>query len=219
MGKLLTGIGNNREIRSFYDKWSDTYDESLNQWNYKAPRQSALILKRYIKNNPKYLLDLACGTGLFAQEIGKIFPNIICDGTDISKKIINISLQKNLYRNLFLSSFEKNIKSNDDYNVVSLIGGMTYCKNYQLLFELVYNYLKNRGYFIFTHRIDIWEKLNFDDLLKFNENKFEIIYISKPLKYLPENKDFGNKVKIKIVLLSKKKRAKTVSTKFQFPSS
>ena len=219
MGKLLTGIGNSREIRSFYDKWSDTYDESLNQWNYKAPRQSALILKRYIKNNPKYLLDLACGTGLFAQEIGKIFPNIICDGTDISKKIINISLQKNLYRNLYLSSFEKNIKSNDDYNVVSLIGGMTYCKNYQLLFELVYNYLKNRGYFIFTHRIDIWEKLNFDDLLKFNENKFEIIYISKPLKYLPENKDFGNKVKIKIVLLSKKKRAKTVSTKFQFPSS
>jgi len=219
MGKLLTGIGNSREIRSFYDKWSDTYDESLNQWNYKAPRQSALILKRYIKNNPKYLLDLACGTGLFAQEIGKIFPNIICDGTDISKKIINISLQKNLYRNLYLSSFEKNIKSNDDYNVVSLIGGMTYCKNYQLLFELVYNYLKNRGYFIFTHRIDIWERLNFDDLLKFNENKFEIIYISKPLKYLPENKDFGNKVKIKIVLLSKKKRAKTVSTKFQFPSS
>jgi len=219
MGKLLTGIGNSREIRSFYDKWSDTYDESLNQWNYKAPRQSALILKRYIKNNPKYLLDLACGTGLFAQEIGKIFPNIICDGTDISKKIINISLQKNLYRNLYLSSFEKNIKSNDDYNVVSLIGGMTYCKNYQLLFELVYNYLKNRGYFIFTHRIDIWEKLNFDDLLKFNENKFEIIYISKPLKYLPENKDFGNKVKIKIVLLCKKKRAKTVSTKFQFPSS
>tara|TARA_B100001287_G_scaffold257939_1_gene243936 strand:+ start:54 stop:713 length:660 start_codon:yes stop_codon:yes gene_type:complete len=219
MGKLLTGIGNSREIRSFYDKWSDTYDESLNQWNYKAPRQSALILKRYIKNNPKYLLDLACGTGLFAQEIGKIFPNIICDGTDISKKIINISLQKNLYRNLYLSSFEKNIRSNDDYNVVSLIGGMTYCKNYQLLFELVYNYLKNRGYFIFTHRIDIWEKLNFDDLLKFNENKFEIIYISKPLKYLPENKDFGNKVKIKIVLLSKKKRAKTVSTKFQFPSS
>ena len=219
MGKLLTGIGNSREIRSFYDKWSDTYDESLNQWNYKAPRQSALILKRYIKNNPKYLLDLACGTGLFAQEIRKIFPNIICDGTDISKKIINISLQKNLYRNLYLSSFEKNIKSNDDYNVVSLIGGMTYCKNYQLLFELVYNYLKNRGYFIFTHRIDIWERLNFDDLLKFNENKFEIIYISKPLKYLPENKDFGNKVKIKIVLLSKKKRAKTVSTKFQFPSS
>ena len=35
----------------------------------------------------------------------------------------------------------------------------------------------------------------------------EVIYKSKPLKYLPENKDFGTKVKIRIILLSKKKRA------------
>ena len=38
MGKLLKGIGNSREIKNFYDKWSNTYDKSLNQWNYKAPR-------------------------------------------------------------------------------------------------------------------------------------------------------------------------------------
>jgi len=217
MGKLLKGIGNSREIKNFYDQWSDTYDKSLNEWNYKAPRQAALILKKYTKNKPKYLLDLACGTGLFAQEIIKIFPSIICDGTDISKKIINISLQKGIYRNLYLSSFEKNIESDVDYNVVSLIGGMTYCTDYQILFKNAYDYLKNRGYFIFTHRIDIWKKFNFDEFLIFNEDKFEIIYKSKPLNYLPNNKDFGSKVKIRITLL--KKRAKTVSTKFQFPSS
>ena len=206
MGKLLKGIGNSREIRSFYDEWSESYDKSLHEWNYKAPRQAALILKKYIKNRPKYLLDLACGTGLFAQEIRKTFPNIICDGTDISKKIINISLQKGLYRNLYLSSFEKNIKSDEDYNVVSLIGGMTYCTNYQLLFKHVYNYLKSKGYFIFTHRVDIWKKFNFDEFLKFNEDKFQIIYRSKPLKYLPENKDFGNKIKIRLILLGKKRK-------------
>jgi len=104
MGKLLKGIGNSREIKNFYDKWSNTYDKSLNQWNYKAPRQAALILKKFLENKPKYLLDLACGTGLFAQEIRKIFPTIICDGTDISKKIMNISLQKGLYRNFYLSN-------------------------------------------------------------------------------------------------------------------
>ena len=68
MGKLLKGIGNSREITSFYDKWSDTYDKSLNKWNYKAPRQAALILKRYTINKPKYLLDLACGTGLLLKK-------------------------------------------------------------------------------------------------------------------------------------------------------
>ena len=83
---------------------------------------------------------------------------------------------------------------------------MTYCANYQLLFKRVYNYLNSRGYFIFTHRIDIWEKFNFDEFLKLNDDKFEIIYKSKPVNYLPKNKDFGTKVRIRIVLLSKKRK-------------
>ena len=206
MGNLLKGLGNNREILNFYDNWSDKYDKTLNEWNYKAPKQAALILKKYSINKPKILLDLACGTGLFALEIRKVFPTIICDGSDISKKIMNISLQKNLYRNLFLSNFEKKIRSVDNYNVVSLIGGMTYCINYQSLFKHVYNYLKSKGYFIFTHRVDIWKKFNFDEFLKFNEDKFQIIHKSKPLKYLPENKDFGNKIKIRLILLGKKRK-------------
>ncbi len=43
MGKLLKGIGSIKEIRNYYDNWSNTYDFSLNKWNYKAPRQAALI--------------------------------------------------------------------------------------------------------------------------------------------------------------------------------
>ena len=183
MGNLLKGLGNNREILNFYDNWSDKYDKTLNEWNYKAPKQAALILKKYSINKPKILLDLACGTGLFALEIRKVFPTIICDGSDISKKIMNISLQKNLYRNLFLSNFEKKIRSVDNYNVVSLIGGMTYCINYQSLFKHVYNYLKDKGYFIFTHRIDVWKKYNFDKILKSNENNFKIIYKSRSLAF------------------------------------
>jgi len=207
MGKLLKGIGDRREIKNFYDNWSDKYDKSLSEWNYKAPKQAALILKKYSIRKPRFLLDLACGTGLFAQEIRKIYPTITCDGSDISKKIINISLQKGLYRNFYLSNFEKNIKSDNKYNVVSLIGGMTYCSNYQLLFNHVFNYLKNKGYFIFTHRVDIWERLDFDKSLKLNEDKFEITHKTKPLNYLPKNKDFGTKVKIRIILLRKRKRA------------
>ena len=206
MSKLLKGIGNSKEIKNFYDNWSNEYDKTLDDWDYKAPKQAALILKKYSIRKPSFLLDLACGTGLFAQEIRKIYPTITCDGTDISKKIINISLQKGLYRNLYLSSFEKNIKSEDDYNVVSLIGGMTYCTNYELLFKHVYKYLKNKGYFIFTHRVDVWERFNFDKFLKLIEDKFEITYKTKPLNYLPKNKDFGTKVKIRIVLLTKKRK-------------
>ena len=36
MGKLLKGIGNKEEIKNFYDTWSNEYDKTLNDWNYKA---------------------------------------------------------------------------------------------------------------------------------------------------------------------------------------
>ena len=109
---LLRGIGDTKKVEKFYDDWSKNYEQSLIDWNYKAPRQSVNILNKYIKIKPKYLLDLACGTGLFSEEYTKFYPQCICDGSDISKKIIDISKNKKIYRKLFKTSFEKKIKSN-----------------------------------------------------------------------------------------------------------
>ena len=87
--------------------------------------------------------------------------------------------------------------------MVSLIGAMTYCKNHQSLFKLVCYYLEKNGYFIFTQRVDLWRELNFDNILE-KLIDFESICISRPLNYLPNNKDFGSDIKIRIVLLKKK---------------
>ena len=203
MKSLRKGIGNRKDVESYYDDWSSSYNETLNKWNYKAPLQSASILKRYIKTKPKYLLDLACGTGLFVEKFLQLFPECICDGSDISKKILDISKKNGKYRNLYKKSFEKKIKIVNKYNIVSLIGAMTYCENHQLLFKLVSQYLTKNSYFIFTHRVDLWKDLKFDNILKSLIN-FELVYKSRSLNYLPKNKDFGSDVKIRIVLLKKK---------------
>ena len=202
MKSLLKGIGNTKQVEKFYDDWSKGYDQSLDNWNYKAPKQSAKILSKFINFKPNFLLDLACGTGLFVEEFSKLYPNCICHGSDISQKIINISKNKNIYKKLVKSSFEKNIKVKTKYNIVSLIGAMTYCQNHQLLFKLVSSYLKKKGFFIFTQRVDLWKEFNFDNLLKTN-SQFDLVYKSRPLNYLPQNKDFKSKVKIRIVLLKK----------------
>ena len=202
MSSLLKGIGNSLSVRKYYDSWSSEYDQSLHQWNYKAPKQSVKILNQYIKKRPNYLLDLACGTGLFAEELLKEFPNCICDGSDISSKILNISKNKKIYRKLFKSNFEKRITVKTKYNIVSLIGAMTYCQDYQKLFQNVSSYLADKGYFIFTHRVDLWEKFDFDKIIQDN-SLFRLLYKSRPLNYLPKNKDFSSKVKIRIVLLTK----------------
>ena len=202
MGKLLEGIGNSNEIKKFYDDWSYEYDSTLKKWNYKAPSLSSRILEKRVKKSPKYLLDLACGTGLFAEEVRKYFPKCICDGCDISGEIIKISKTKKIYRNLYKKSFEKKINSRNEYDLVSLIGAMTYCADHICLFNLVNDYLIKGGLFIFTQRTDLWDRFNFDNFID-SQKKFKKIYKSRPLNYLPLNKDFTSRIKIRIVLLKK----------------
>lgn len=202
MGKLLKGIGNVNEIKKFYDEWSDNYDSTLKKWNYKAPYHSCNILKTKVKTSPKYLLDLACGTGLFAEEVRSYFPECICDGCDISGEILKISKTKKIYRNLYKKSFEKKINSRNEYDLVSLIGAMTYCADHICLFNLVNDYLIKGGLFIFTQRTDLWDRFNFDNFID-SQKKFKKIYKSRPLNYLPLNKDFTSRIKIRIVLLKK----------------
>ena len=203
VGKLLKGIGNSKEIKKFYDDWSNTYDLTLKEWGYIAPSHSTRILKKKLIKKPKYLLDLACGTGLFVVKFKKIFHICICDGSDISKEILEISNSKGLYRNLYQTSFENKINLKNRYHLVSLIGAMTYCSNHNLLFKLVNSYLIKGGLFIFTQRIDLWDKLKFEDTIN-NLGNFKKIYKSRPINYLPKNKDFGQNIKIRIVVLQKK---------------
>jgi len=205
VGKLLKGIGNSKEIKKFYDDWSNTYDLTLKEWGYIAPSHSTRILKKKLTKKPKYLLDLACGTGLFVEKFKKIFPKCICDGSDISKEILEISNSKGLYRNLYQTSFENKINLKNRYDLVSLIGAMTYCSNHNLLFKLVNSYLIKGGLFIFTQRIDLWDKLKFEDIIN-NQGNFKNIYKSRPINYLPKNKDFGQEIKIRIIVLQKKYR-------------
>ena len=110
MKSLRKGIGNRKDVESYYDNWSSSYDKTLYKWDYKAPLQSVNILKEYIKTKPQFILDLACGTGLFIDKFLKAYPDCICDGSDISRKILDISKRNGKYRYLYKKSFENKIK-------------------------------------------------------------------------------------------------------------
>ena len=93
---LISGIGGHKETKIYYDNWSKDYDENLKNWNYDAPKKSIKKLRKYKYINPKKILDLACGTGLFGGELRKLYPNSKIDGMDISKKIL-IQAKKKKY--------------------------------------------------------------------------------------------------------------------------
>ena len=200
---LLSGIGDNKAIKKYYDNWSNDYDKTLNLWNYKAPINTANVLKENTKLIPKKILDLACGTGLFAQEIIKIYPKSIIDGCDISKKILIQAKKKNIYRKLFHTNFEQRINLSTKYDLVSCIGALTYVKDHLNFLFNVSKLTNSSGYFVFTHRYDLWKNQQFQKILKYQSEIWKVIFTSKPLLYLPKNKDFTNKIKIKIILLKK----------------
>ena len=100
-------------------------------------------------------------------------------------------------------SFEKKINYNLKFDLISLIGSMTYAKSFEKLFNNVFFNLKKGGFFIFSHRIDLWKKNNFDKILLNYSQNFKVIHKSRPILYLPLNIDFGNKIKVRIVLLQK----------------
>ena len=199
---LLNGIGNIDQTNKYYDDWSSSYDNTLYSWNYKAPKKTVLVIKSNIKSPITNILDLACGTGLFAEEIKKIYPNIIIDGIDISKRSIKEASNKKIYNNLLCRNFE-NIDKKKKYNLVSLIGAMTYCQDPKNFLLQIHNITKKNGYFIFTHRLDLWKKQDFSNLIISFSKKWKETYLSKPMVYLPKNKEFSNKIKIHICLLKK----------------
>ena len=202
---LINGIGNYEQTNKYYDNWSSSYDKTLLSWNYKIPFKASAVLKSYLDRSPKRLLDLACGTGLFAEEILKIFPNTIIDGIDISKKILIEAKSKNIYSKLICSNFDTNLSLKNKYNVISCIGAMTYTKDPIKLIKDVSKITHNNGFFIFSHRVDLWKKQKYSNILINLSKIWEIIYISRPLLYLPKNVDFNKTIKIKIALLKKKK--------------
>ena len=99
---LLSGIGNQKETRLYYDNWADKYDETLKTWNYRAPQKCAKILKQYTSIKSGLILDLACGTGLFGEEFLKVFDSFKIDGSDISSISLKIAHKKNIYSYIYL---------------------------------------------------------------------------------------------------------------------
>ena len=200
---LSQGIGDHNQVEQYYDEWSIKYDQNLKKWGYTAPTKSAIILQKNLHFKPKKILDIACGTGLFAEKITNIYPNALIDGFDISKEILKKAKVKKIYNKLFFSNFDEKILVRTKYSVVACIGAMTYTKNPRKLMLRVHDITKSKGFFIFSHRDDLWNKQNYSKLLKSLSNKWKIKFMSKPILYLPKNREFMNKIKIKITLLEK----------------
>ena len=92
--------------RKYYEGFAPFYDSVfVKDLGYTYPSVVANLLVENIKIDGP-ICDIGCGTGLVASEIKKKVPNAIIDGVDISKDMIQISREKNIYRNLIELNLE-----------------------------------------------------------------------------------------------------------------
>ena len=95
--------------RKYYEGFAPFYDSVfVKDLGYTYPSVVANLLVERIKIDGP-ICDIGCGTGLVASKIKEKSPNAVIDGVDISRDMIKISREKDIYRNLIELNLEDSL--------------------------------------------------------------------------------------------------------------
>ena len=155
------------ELLKYYQNWTkkNKYNQDMIDWNYTAPKETVLVLKKYALNNKCKILDAGCGTGLVGIELKKCgYLNI--DGVDFSQNMLDL-IPKDIYKKIEKVDLNKPLKfKTNTYDVIMCVGTFTYGHvKPQALDELI-RITKNRGLVCFTINEGIYEEYGFDNKIK-----------------------------------------------------
>ena len=134
-------------------------------WNYIAPQETVLILKKYAFNKNYKILDAGCGTGLVGIELKKYgYSNI--EGVDFSQSMLDI-VPQDVYKKIEKVDLNKHLKfKNNTYDVIMCVGTFTYGHVKPHALDELIRITKNKGFICFTINEGIYEEYGFDNKIK-----------------------------------------------------
>ena len=91
---------NSEEMRDFYDRWAEVYDEELTENEYRQPQRCAQALVRHLSDRQTRILDVGCGTGLSGLALSQAGYSHI-DGCDFSPGMLEKAFKTGIYSKLF----------------------------------------------------------------------------------------------------------------------
>ena len=155
------------DLLKYYQDWTDNnkYNKDMVDWNYTAPQETVLILRKYAFNRNYKILDAGCGTGLVGIELKKYgYSNI--EGVDFSQSMLDL-VPQDVYKKIEKVDLNKHLKfKNNTYDVIMCVGTFTYGHvKPQALDELI-RITKNKGFICFTINEGIYEEYGFDNKIK-----------------------------------------------------
>ncbi|MEO1329711.1 MAG: methyltransferase domain-containing protein [Pseudomonadota bacterium] len=161
------------EIKSLYDDWADTYDETVAGNGYVTPQRCADALAAFSPDRSAPVLDLACGTGRAAHHF-KLAGFETIDGADYSEGMLRVAAETGRYRTLgqcdLNEPFEDQLSTEKGftppYANIAAVGVLqpAYVKAPAL--ERIIGYLRPGGVFVFSLNDRSLETGVFQDALK-----------------------------------------------------
>ncbi|MGG7643296.1 class I SAM-dependent DNA methyltransferase [Rhodovulum sp. YNF3179] len=198
LASLREGSTDSEAVQSYYDDWADSYDETLADWDYKAPADATALLVPHLDDGAR-VLDVGCGTGLFGATLARRGTYRI-DGIDISSESLAQARDRRCYGELIQHDLQKlplPVPA-DAYDGAACIGVLTYIEDAEALLRAVCRCVRPGGIVTFTQRSDRWDTLSFADTVARldRDGLWETLHVSAPRDYLPGNDAFGAEIKV-----------------------
>lgn len=181
-------------ITNLFDAYADHYEIHLQQaLDYQVPELLLQAMYQCIKPalNTLDILDLGCGTGLCGILFKPLSHQLI--GVDLSKKMLAIAQQKNIYDQLIVNNIETFLTENTQKFDLILAGDvLVYIGDLENLYTQIHRTLKPNGLFIFNTEISAKEDFTLNQSGRFAHQRsylenlakkhgFEIIYCKEAM--------------------------------------
>jgi len=156
-----------KELLQYYQVWADNnkYNKDMVDWNYTAPQETVLILKKYAFNKNFKILDAGCGTGLVGIELKKYGYSDI-EGVDFSQSMLDL-VPQGIYKKIEKIDLNQSLKFKDNmYDVLMCVGTFTYGHVKPRALDELVRITKSRGLICFTINEGIYEEYGFDKKIK-----------------------------------------------------
>lgn len=187
------------ELRAYYDQWAESYDETLQSWDYQAPKQAASMLKPLISSEAT-IFDAGCGTGLSGLALRDAGYTGRIDGSDLSPESVELARKREIYNSVQVIDLDKRPLplDNDLYDATISIGVLTYIKDLAGLLTELCRVTRPGGYLLFTHRDDLVAEQNFIALTEELAEKslWKKVEITDSQPYLPGHPDYADSIGI-----------------------
>ncbi|MBU1418702.1 MAG: tetratricopeptide repeat protein [Proteobacteria bacterium] len=138
-------------VEAVFDNYAQDFEHSLvEQLSYKTP---LTLWERYCvlfpQDQRKLCLDLGCGTGLAGEQFSPYCRRII--GVDISKEMLTVAEEKNLYDDLIKSDITKYLsETRHSPDMIVAADVFTYLGNLETVFQKCFLVAEQGGLFLFS---------------------------------------------------------------------